>query len=65
MPERRDTPVKQAEQRIVRAAMAWLRWMEKVHRAEVWLRVDRGAWESQQIPNLLRATIALRKARKP
>jgi hypothetical protein len=42
--------------------MGWLRWMEELKRADAWLNAEK--WEDKEIPNLLRATDALRKARK-
>lgn len=48
-----------AERRIVDAAMAWLRWMEKVQRADAWLR-EKSLRGASAIPNLLRATDSYR-----
>lgn len=52
-----------AELRVVRAAMGWLRWMEKVQRAELWLK-EKPFGRDSQIPKLLRACDALRKTRR-
>lgn len=52
-----------AERAVVRAAMRWLRWMEEVNRAEMWLR-EKPFERDSAVPILLRACARLAAERK-
>lgn len=60
---RRALDKSKSERRVIAAAMRWLAWMERVHRAEAWLKIYSPKSE-RAIPDLLRATDSLRKARR-